>query len=199
MAYSQKAEEETILRVFAETDGSVKKGRFLDLGAFDGKTFSNTLRLTELGWSGVCVEPSPRAFVALMKTHEANQGIHLINAAVGPDRHLVDFHDSPDAVSTTLEAHRKKWAKDTAFQPIYVCQVTIKDILDRFIGGYDFVNIDTEGTSADLFLAFPIAEMKPKCICVEHDGRNVEIANHGYVHGYSPVYLDGNNIILALR
>lgn len=36
-------------------------GRFLDVGAFDGKTFSNTWRLAQEGWFGVCVEPSPPA------------------------------------------------------------------------------------------------------------------------------------------
>lgn len=58
--YSQNGEQEAILKIFGESEG-----RFLDIGAYDGKTFSNTLALIERGWSGVLIEPSPNAFMAL--------------------------------------------------------------------------------------------------------------------------------------
>jgi len=40
-----------------------KGGFFLDFGAFDGKTISNTYMLEkDLEWKGICVEPNPRYF-----------------------------------------------------------------------------------------------------------------------------------------
>ncbi len=60
--YSQNNEEKFILEHFKN-----RKGKFLDIGAYDGKTFSNTFALVELGWSGLEIEASPINFVNLMK------------------------------------------------------------------------------------------------------------------------------------
>ena len=39
-----------------------RKGVFVDVGAHDGVTFSNTLMLErDFDWSGVCIEPLPSA------------------------------------------------------------------------------------------------------------------------------------------
>lgn len=43
----------------AETFRRARGGYFLDFGAFDGITTSNTIVLEkELGWTGICVEPN---------------------------------------------------------------------------------------------------------------------------------------------
>ena len=40
-----------------------RRGTFVDLGCYDGVTYSNTWYFeTKLGWSGVCVEPNPDVF-----------------------------------------------------------------------------------------------------------------------------------------
>jgi hypothetical protein len=50
VSYSQNKEEEVILNYF---NGHV--GTFVDLGANDGITFSNTRALAERGWKGVLI------------------------------------------------------------------------------------------------------------------------------------------------
>jgi hypothetical protein len=70
--YSQFDEQDAILAAFGlqpwQTNLSPGNtdGRFLDLGAWDPITFSNTRALVELGWSGVMIEPSPGPFLELM-------------------------------------------------------------------------------------------------------------------------------------
>ena len=49
--YSQLGEQDIILNYF-----NGKQGTFLDIGANDGKTFSNSYALSLLGWKGVCVD-----------------------------------------------------------------------------------------------------------------------------------------------
>jgi hypothetical protein len=40
-----------------------RHGTFVDLGCYDGVTYSNTWYFErKLGWSGVCVEPNPTVF-----------------------------------------------------------------------------------------------------------------------------------------
>lgn len=62
--YSQHNEEEVILDFFGNA-----KGKFLDVGAHDGETHSNTLALAERGWAGVLMEPGHDAYEALWRRY----------------------------------------------------------------------------------------------------------------------------------
>jgi FkbM family methyltransferase len=42
-------------------------GYFVDVGAHDGVTHSNTYALEEIGWTGLCIEPNVEAFKALVE------------------------------------------------------------------------------------------------------------------------------------
>src|SRR5262245_35540374 len=55
-------------------------GRFLDIGANDGITYSNTYCMEKsLGWTGICVEPLPDTFAKLSSCRNCI----LENCAVG--------------------------------------------------------------------------------------------------------------------
>jgi len=49
-----------------------KDGYFVDIGAFDGITISNTYALEKIGWKGICVEPVPEIYERLIKTASVN-------------------------------------------------------------------------------------------------------------------------------
>jgi FkbM family methyltransferase len=196
VSYSQGGEEEVILDTFKDTP----EGRFLDLGAFDGKTLSNTLALAELGWSGVCVDASPRAFVALQETHKDRPEIKLVCAAVSTQAAPINkFYDCPDLVSSLDEDHKKKWEENSKvpFTEMYLPTVTVADICLAFDSNFDFVNIDIEGASLHVYYQLMEMGNHPQLVCIEHDGNHIECSNRGREYGYHPVFLDGNNIILA--
>ena len=71
--------------------------------------------LAELGWTGVCVEPSPPAFCELMRTYHGNPRVHLVNAAIAKQTRLATFHCNSedgthcDQVSTLDDKHLMKW------------------------------------------------------------------------------------------
>ena len=192
--YSQCDEEKYILEVFKG-----KIGRFLDIGACDGKTGSNSLALVEQGWSGVLVEASPRAFLKLQDLHLGNEKLVLLNAAVDLCCELKPFWDGPAALgyATTEGANRAKWEHHCKFQnPFYLVTVSLHRLFNM-VGypAFDFVDIDTEGTSVDLFKAmFPLfvylAKDKPplpKMICIEHDSREGEILEASIKYGYQEI------------
>lgn len=170
---SQYGEHEVILKHFAGRDPAAH--RFLDIGAFDGVTNSNTRPLADLGWSGVLVEPCPPAFCLLMRNYEANERMTLVNAAiVAYSPRLQVFHvnsangDYCDQVSTFSEDHRAKWGAHP-FRPILIHGVTWFDLLeacDTEHASFDFVNIDVEGTNLEVFRALPFL---PEMVCVELD------------------------------
>ena len=195
MDYSQNKEQETIVSLLTNPECPVTPN-LLDIGAYDGRTFSNSLRLVELGWSGIMVEPSPNAFIALVNEHKDRPNIKLINAMIGTERSIVKFWNCADAVSTTEISERDLWAKaGVEFCEIYVPSITIEDIIFQF-GSFEFVNIDTEGTSVDIFKQFPLNVGWPKVFCIEHNQRIVEITDHAKEYGYRMADLNGCNIIL---
>lgn len=200
MAYSQNNEEEIILGEL--TRMNVTTGRFLEIGAWDGKGFSNTYRLTELGWEGVCVEPSPSVFPSLLKHHAANPRITLINAAIsaGP-ADLVQWYDSGgDAISTTSLAHKTKWEAgwNAKFSTFWIFTLPLTTLFDKFGFNFDLINIDVESTNIELFRALPWSILKQtKIICVEHDTHLHEMNQLASQHGFHTLAVNGENLILT--
>src|SRR5947207_13570279 len=67
--YSQVGQDRFLLENFFR---GKRGGVFLDIGAYDGETLSNTLFFEKtMGWTGLCVEPLPAAFAKLRATRKA--------------------------------------------------------------------------------------------------------------------------------
>lgn len=49
-----------------------KDGFYVDIGANDGVSISNTLLFENLGWQGFCVEASPKTYEALRKNRKCD-------------------------------------------------------------------------------------------------------------------------------
>lgn len=204
---SQYGEHEFILQHFAGRVGS-----FLDIGALDGRTFSNTYQLAQLGWSGICVEPSPQAFCALMRNYAGNTQVKLVNAAVVPGAGgLFPFWvntpdgDTHDALSTLTTRNRDLFASaGHPFREVAVCAVSFAEVL-QFAGlRADFVNIDVEGLNIELLckLCDIIALKGFECemICVEIDPPDKRDAFAAALRfaGFGQFHIVGGNL-LAVR
>lgn len=190
MNYSQGEEQKHILEHVGES------GRFLDIGAWHAKNLSNTRALYERGWSGVLVEPSPEPFIGLLREYGNDDRVVLVMAAVG-DNSLKRFHASADALSTSSEENFEKWREVGGFYGRYWVQaLEVKFLIDNF-GPFDFVSIDTEGTSVEVFRALLATGTRPKCICMEHDFKNVETLEMANAAGYREVYFSGENQVFA--
>lgn len=197
MRYSQNNEQDIILEHFKNKP----TGRFLDIGAYDGKTFSNTLALVENGWTGLCIEPSPSVFCGLLKLHGDNPNVTLINAALSDKRELIPFYDcGGDAVSSTSTEHVKKWsAANLKFTKFNLITFPLSDLFAAYGYAFDFINLDVEGKSADLFFALPLDLLAPNvsCFCIEHDMRYADILSKAEPHGFKQAGFNGENIILT--
>lgn len=191
MKYSQNNEQDIILEYFLN-----RQGKFLDIGAYDGVTFSNTKALSELGWGGVLIEPSPTNFVGLMRNVSGENNI-LVNAAIALQGGIVEFYDSNgDAISTTEKSHMKKWSEYTSFKKIYVNTVTIEDVINNFGNAFEFINIDVEGTSVNIFNSIA-NKFQFSMVCVEHDNKISECEQIAQRIGMKKVLLNAENIIFT--
>lgn len=200
MSYSQNNEEQIILDELGRQN--ITAGRFLEIGAWDGKGFSNTYRLAELGWKGVCIEPSPTVFPSLVKNHAGNPNITLVNAAISPAKsELVEWYDSGgDAISTTSVEHKVKWETGwkVNYSTFWVYTMPMSAIFDKFGFDFEFINIDVENTNMELFRALPWMLLKnTRIICVEHDRKHNEMTNIAANFGFSAIAMNGENLILT--
>ncbi len=189
--YSQNDEERYIL----DACGNIERGKILDIGAWDPKIFSNSRALIERGWDALLIEPSPRPLEALLREYGEKPNVQIVAACVGPEEALVSMQISADAVSTTTDSVSAQWSKAGAYYGrMWVPQITLQRIFNQF-GGFDFVNIDAEGMSAELFIELMNTEMLPRCVCVEHDSRLVEVGSAAARRGYAQIYVSQENAV----
>ena len=196
--YSQNNEERFIRKHFGE-----RTGTFLDVGAYDGKTFSNTYALVEKGWGGLEVEASPVNFTGLMK-NVRKDNIKLLCAAVCTEPGSITLYDSQgDAITTTDTKHRDKWTSKTGgvdWQPIEILTITPTELLAAYGNEWDMIDIDVEGYSYELFLSFDWEALK-NCtlVVIEHDNRVSAIEKRLYKLDYRTTFSGSENIILTRR
>jgi len=194
-AKSQYGEDEFILSFFGD-----QKGKFLDVGAYDGHTFSNTGQLAEQGWSGVCVEPSPSVFPYLMDYHQ-DHDVRCVNAALMLGGTWTSLWDAKgDALSSVDGRHVEKFAASGyPFCQCWIHGVTWDELLNGFPGPYGFLNIDVEGINADLALACPLDKIGARLVCLEDDlaeQRDTVIARFRSF-GYAEPKKIGGNLLFA--
>jgi FkbM family methyltransferase len=188
--YSQNNEEQIILNYFGSATG-----RLLEIGAYDGISFSNSYQLLLNGWEGVMVEASPTVFESLERNLSGLQ-VQLLNECITlTDEAEITFYDNQGAVATTSAAHVQKWQQQEKFTPITVKPMSLASLLDKVGTDFAMVNIDVEGQSADLFYAAFDAMPDVQLWVVEHDNQIDQITAHAV--GYKMLLHNGENLILA--
>lgn len=195
---SQYGEHELILSHFA---GRV--GRFLDIGAGDGCTFSNTEPLLDAGWSGVMVEPALGQLRWLIENHGDNPRVDILPALLKP-YHGYDWHSFYEArdYSTCQQYHRDKVIAhsqgEISFRYRFAAAIDWNGIMALYPGPYQFLNIDVEGMNAEVLGMAPMACFEMVCIEIdpasELDWMKSHLRNAGLVRN---TVIGGN--LLAYR
>jgi FkbM family methyltransferase len=192
--YSQNDEESIVTGYF-----KTETGRLLDIGAYDGVSFSNSRRLLELGWSGALVEPLPEAARKCRELYRTNSVVSVHEYAIGPDDRRVTFHtsDMMSTIDAAYEIHRRKWHSLT-FAPIEVEQITLETLWTLVGRSFAFISIDVENYNIDLVRQLPEDVWRSlRCLCVEHDGHVEEIQRIAKQYGLTTIGHNGENLILA--
>jgi FkbM family methyltransferase len=137
-----------------------ERGVFVDVGAADGVSSSNTKQFEECGWAGLCIEPNPVWFERLKR----NRLCAIETSAICSDGLRGGEFRTGDgegfiggiAVSTgdVIEVRRR----------------TLGEVLaDRtFVDQIDLLSIDTEGTELDVCRSFDWNRYRPGIVIIEH-------------------------------
>jgi FkbM family methyltransferase len=162
-SYSQYSQDVVILNMFFRNpangieDSSYKRGGFfVDVGAHDGVSFSNTaLMERELGWRGLCFEPLPERFMELQKNRTAkcfqacaynSAGTVTFSAIKGAPEMLSGITASYDP-RHVARIDREVRENGGTVENITVATVKLSDIFaQEGITHVDFLSVDTEGS-----------------------------------------------------
>jgi FkbM family methyltransferase len=173
MDYYSKSQFEQDLHVIQNIYPKKTGGYFIEVGAYDGLSMSNTHMLeNRFSWHGVCVECNPLWFSKL-KINRPNC-INLEYAVYNEDDKILDFiHDDEGGCSGFVETNShdhilKKEIIKVTTQKL----TTILDAVDapKFI---EFLSLDTEGSEYEILNSHDFDKYIFGYICVEHN--NIEI------------------------
>jgi FkbM family methyltransferase len=205
MNFSQNNEQEVILNYFKNQP----KGSFLDIGANDGQTLSNSRALALSGWSGICVEPAPDPFQKLETLYEGSK-VMVFECAIGKENGKMPFHISgshlkngDSGLLSTLDPEEiKRWKGTEQFIESEV------DVLkwDSFYKGcgvktFDFISIDAEGLDYHIVNEMNLTDLKTSLICVEwNSNKKLQLAFNWVFKGYGFKLIHSNfeNLIYGL-
>lgn len=149
-------------------------GVFIEVGACDGVSWSNTYGLYRAGWSGYMFEPDPNTYKECIQNLKPYPKVSVFQLAVGKDTGSITLHLGGRGASTTSQDFLNS-AKIGGWDAQFITTtevglVTLNDIMISMglgVGDVDVISIDTEGNEPDVLLGFDIQKWMPKMVVVE--------------------------------
>ncbi len=197
--YCSHFEDAKLLELFNRA--KIYKGFYVDIGANDGVTGSNSLLLEESGWNGLLVEPNPCLHSVL---NEKRKGIlvpYLIsktdgevefNKVEGPENlHGLSRIDGDENFEKHVEKHGGRVVKlKLPCKPL--TQILDDNQVDK---KFDFLSIDVEGHELDVLKTLNFDKYSPKVIMLEDNSKGEDKAPAKYLKqfGYKRVCRTGVN------
>jgi FkbM family methyltransferase len=154
-----------------------KKGIFVDVGAHDGISYSNSYYFEkELGWTGICVEPHPSIFPQLKE----NRNAICYQVCAGNNDGVVQFikvDGAPEMLSGIVNSYDPRHLARLKHEiNLYGGSYEIVNIPSRTLSTLfeennlfeiDFLSIDVEGSEKEVLEGIDFNKYKIKCILVE--------------------------------
>lgn len=146
-------------------------GTYLEIGAADGYTQSNTYFLERIrGWTGILVEPVPRQQRACRRLRRNSYCVNVAcvasnevgSVAMAEQRLMSVVLDRPVSRPGTRVSARK--------HVFHVNAATLSAVIDGSpYSGVDFISIDVEGAELDVLAGLDLSRHAPRWLLVETD------------------------------
>ncbi len=201
--YGEDASAASYLRALGRSCSS-----YIDIGANDPVSHSNTYLFYRDGGSGLLVEANPEIARRIRRRRPRDT---VINMAVVPegsgtiDLHVMDM----DGLSTVSASWRETIAQQEAATPVKVVKVPvigINDLLESNIDSrkVDFASVDIEGLDYAVLSAWDFDRWRPYLFCaetaevsIEQYARDERIGGLMKDRGYQPLFHTFANTIFV--
>jgi hypothetical protein len=202
--HSQYGEDKLLWQMFRGR----AHGFFIDIGAYDGVTFSNTCLFERMGWQGIIIEPHRSLFEQAAGTRPRSLAVRAACSSPA-DRGMMTFTEVEGCPLLSFlhedEHHLERCRREgRTFTESQVRVQTMDEILDEARHhawdmpapwsaeqgwSIDLVSLDVEGGEMRVLEGFDLARHRPKVLVIECD-RPSAAAVHPYMaaRGYVKVH-----------
>jgi FkbM family methyltransferase len=198
---SQAGQDQVVDQIFK----GKRDGTFVDIGAYDGISGSNSLFFERArGWSGVMVEPVDMQ----RKRAEEQRNVPCLPYAVAAENGQASFMAVTEGytqMSGLIDQYDGKMLDRVRADPRHAEQMitvetrTLSAVLtEAGIANPDFVSLDIEGGELAALQAFPFDDHRVQVWAIENNTARPDIANLMRTKGYNLVEFCGPDEIYAL-
>jgi len=194
--------------IYSGVFGDKYDGVFVEIGAHDGASWSNTVFLAELGWRGLYVEPIPELLDRCRGNHKNHPKITVAQRAVGDGSEVqmmragkTDYAFTGDPFYANLLG-----AKDVIGM---FSTVTLDELLETYKipVRFDLLVIDVEGMEPHVLIGWSSLYWLPKMVIIEtHElspdvnlAKNAHFINEYFSTYYNKIYTSEVNTIFIRR
>lgn len=191
--YGQDAEDQYAQENFFS--GLQSPGTYLELGAHDGMTISNTLYFAQRGWKGLLIEPNIHSYRSLVMNRP---GDVCVNAAICSNSTQVHFVEA-EVVGGVYEFMAPdfvaKWHPNVTVEdlPVIACTPLGTVLAKAGLHKVNFFSLDVENAELDVLKTLDFKQVSFDVIVVEADGgsaskyeevKQLLLDNHYQYHGH---------------
>ena len=213
---SKTCQIQNLSTIYEKVFGRISTGTFVEVGGYDGESFSNTSCLADVGWSGLYVEPVP-AFAQQCSLRHKNNNVLVAQRAIAQEPGKITLHVG-GTLTTTKKGHVEAYNEiDWAKGHHHGQQIEVRcDRLDTIMTkaqtpkNFELLVVDVEGSEPEVFESFSLEEWKPKMLIVELEDEHHSFQTYEHIvepivklrkkildAGYNEYYKDEINTVFV--
>jgi len=188
-SYCQTAREDELVW---ESFGQRKDGFFVEVGANEPKTGSQTWFLEQQGWRGILIEPQARLCESLRAARPQSTVLQVACGAPGHPAEMPFYIATAPSKSSLV---KNLIEATTTYTQTEMVKIKTLDILLAELGNphLDFVSIDVEGTQLDVLRGFDLRRHRPELLLMEDHLYHLKVHHYLRQQGYRLVKRTGLN------
>ena len=162
--YSFEFEDVHIVKYFK----SVKKGFYVDIGAYNPIRGSNTYLLYKKGWSGINIDADENSIKMFNILRRKDYNFNYAISSSKKKEVKLFYEKNSSVIKTIVPKFRNLTLKKFKIKKVKVS--TFSNLIKKTIfykKRIDFLNIDCEGSDLDVLKSVDIKIYKPRIICIE--------------------------------
>lgn len=175
--------------------GGQRDGFYIEVGAYDGYTYSVTYAFEAFGWKGLLIEPIPERFERARVRRPGSRVVHAALAGVGSQGTctftVVDGQTEGmlSYLAPTEANTREVMSVGRLTNAVTVPLTSMDTLLADHTGPIDFAVIDVEGGEMALLEGFNLDRFRPRVLMIEEFVPNPASAASKHLQslGYQPV------------
>lgn len=185
-----------------------RNGFFLDIGAHDGISFSNSYFFEKnRSFKGLCVEPNPTVFAKL----RANRKADCLNACIGQPDGMVKFmviEGYGEMLSGVVDSYASEHLERIdeilktdggSKKEIEVKSVPLHNIEQLSGVEIDYCSIDTEGHEYSVLKSIDFDKVKINCFTIENNYHDSKVRDLLFKNGYMLMFRIGDDDVFIKK